>query len=170
MKIIEAMNAVKLGIQKIADLQAKIGQHSAHLSHETALYPDTPAQIREWQQSIQDQGQENVRLLVAIQRTNIATQVPIKMTSGVTVTKSIAEWVWRRREYAEKDLQAWNSLTDRNLREGKMASSVGEPIEVKIIRNFDPKIRDAKITEFKSEPKLIDSALEVVNATTDLLE
>lgn len=169
MKIIEAMNAIKMGNQKMADLSEKIGSHSAHLSHETPVYQDTTAQIREWQQSFHDQGKENVRLLVAIQRTNLATKVAIKIGDKM-VEKTIAEWVWRRREYAAKDLLSWESLTDRKLREGRIPSSIGEPMDVKIVRNFDPKVRDTKVLEFKQEPQLIDSALEVVNATTDLLE
>ena len=35
---------------------------------------------------------------------------------------------------------------------------------------FDPKIRDDKIEEYKSEPTTIDAKLEVVNAETDLIE
>lgn len=169
MKIIEAMNAVKMGNQKIDDLQTKISLHSAHLSHETPVYQDTAAQIREWQQSIHDQGKENVRLLLAIQRTNLATKVSIKLGDKL-VEKTLAEWVWRRREYAEKDYRAWSNLTDRGLREGRIPSSIGEPMDVKIVRNFDPKVRDAKTLEFKQEPQLIDSALEVANAITDLIE
>lgn len=171
MKIIEAMGAIKLGNDKIADLQRKINQTAAHLSHEKPIYDDPAAQILEWQQSIHDTGKENVRLLLAIQRTNLATNVSIKMTSGVMVTKSIAEWVWRRREYATKDLSAYSELGDRGLKDQMINTSIpGEKMEIKVVRNFDPKVRDKKILEFKSEPQLIDAALQVVNATTDLLE
>ncbi len=51
MKIIEAMKRVKANKEKIADLQAKIGNASAHMSHETPLYQEPSAKIREWAQA-----------------------------------------------------------------------------------------------------------------------
>ena len=38
MKIIEAMKKVKMNEVKIADLQTRIGNHCANLSHETPVY------------------------------------------------------------------------------------------------------------------------------------
>lgn len=170
MKIIEAMKRVKQNKEKIADLQAKISQVTAHLSLETPLYGDkTAEQIQEWVQSATDLSQDNVRLLVAISRTNLATVVPITL-GDKTVSKTVSEWVWRRREYAALDLQTWGKLTDRGLKEGAVGSSTGIPMEVKIVRNYDPVKRDTMLAVFKSEPHEIDSALEVSNAVTDLIE
>ena len=170
MKIIEAMKRVKLNDEKIADLNNKIAGVSANLTIETPLYGDqTKARITEWLQSVEDIGRENVRLLVAIQRTNLATSVPIEV-GGKTVTKTIAEWVWRRRKYAATDLASWSKLTDRNLKEGFGQSSTGVPLEIKIQRHYDPLKRDEKMAEYRAEPHQIDAALEIVNATTDLLE
>lgn len=170
MKIIEAMKRVKSNKEKIVDLQAKVGQYCVNMSFETLMYgAETPAKVREWMQSATDITQENIRLLCAIQRTNIATAVAITL-GDKTVTKSIAEWVWRRREYAAIDLKTWQMLTDRNLKEGTGTNSQGTPVEVKIVRHFDPVQRDKMIAVFKSEPHEIDAALEVVNAVTDLVE
>ena len=112
---------------------------------------------------------ENVRLLTAIQRTNLATPVTIHLGDR-NVTKNIAEWVWRRREYAGIDLSTWSKLTDRNLKEGTGQNSSGTPVEVKILRHFDPERRDNMVMMFKGEPHEIDAALEVVNAVTDLVD
>lgn len=170
MKIIEAMKRVKANKEKIADLQQRISQVSANLSFETPLYGDqTKAKIDEWLQACHDTGLENVRLLTAIARTNLATSVTIKLGDN-TVTKSIAEWVWRRREYSGIDLRTWSCLTDRNLKEGNLPTTTGVATEVKIVRYYDPNIRDKKLAEFRTEPHEIDAALEVVNATTDLIE
>lgn len=170
MKLIEAMKRVKANKEKIVDLQAKIGGVSANLSLETPLYgAETGERIKEWLQSCTDLSQENVRLLVAVARTNLATPVTITL-SDKSVTKTIAEWVWRRREYAALDLASWQKLTDRNLREGQGSSSTGVPVEIKIVRHYDPVQRDAMVAMFKSEPHEIDSALEVINAVTDLIE
>lgn len=169
MKIIEAMKKVKANKEKIADLQIKIANHSAHLSHETPMYPDTAAKVQEWAQSCSDLTQDNVQLLTAIAKTNQNT--PVTITLGEkNVTKSIAEWIWRRREYAELDLKTWNMQTDRGLKEGQAQSSTGVPFEVKIVRNYSPELRDRKVAELKSEPHEIDAALEVINAVTDLVE
>jgi hypothetical protein len=170
MKIIEAMKRVKINKEKIADLQTRIGQVSAHLSHETPIYgAETADKITGWAQSCDDLTQENVRLLCAIARTNLATSASITL-GGVSVTKTLSEWIWRRREYAAIDLKTWQVMTDRGLKEGVGQTSTGIPFEVKIVRNYDPERRDKKLVEYKSEPHEIDSVLEVVNAVTDLLE
>jgi hypothetical protein len=170
MKIIEAMKRVKANSEKIADLQNKIGQHCANLSHETPVYDvETANKVREWLQSCEDTTQENIRLLVAIQRTNSNTNVTIDL-GGKSVTKTIAEWVWRRRQYAAIDLQTWSRLGDRGLKEGQINTSTGNPIPVTIVRHFDPVERDAKMAMYRSEPHQIDAALEVINATTEVME
>lgn len=171
MKIIEAMKRVKANKEKIADLQNKIGTFCVNMSFETPQYGDkTGDQVKEWLQSAQDTVQENIRLLVAIAKTNAATVVSIKLGDN-TVTKSISEWVWRRREYAALDLATWSKLTDRNLKEHQVQTAPGGPTtDVKIIRHYDPALRDKMIAMYRSEKLEIDAALEVANAMTDLVE
>jgi len=170
MKIIEAMKRVKANKDKIADLQRMIGQFCAALNYETPVYgSETGTKITEWLQSCTDLTQDNAKLLISIARTNLATTVTITLGEK-SVTKSIAEWVWRRREYAEADLRTWQLLTDRGLKEGTTKNSQGETTEIKIVRYFDPVQRDKMVAMFKAEPHEIDAALEVVNAVTDLIE
>lgn len=169
MKIIEALKEVKSNIVKIDDLQKKIAKGSAHLDFETPEYPNIREKISEWLQSCDDLSKRNIDLLLRIQKTNLATTVSIKIGDNL-VSKSIAYWIWRRREYAERDMNTWKQLTDRNLREGTIPMSTGGTKEVKIVRNFDPELRDKKVLEYKGESSLIDAALEVANAVTDLLE
>lgn len=164
------MKKIKANKEKIADLQRQIGLYCAHLNFETPTYGiDTGAKIKEWLQACDDISKDNANLLVAIQRTNLATPVTIKLGDN-TITKPIAEWVWRRREYAALDLKTWQMLGDRNLREGQTTNSTGEKVDVKIVRNFDPVHRDKMVAVYKSEPHEIDAAMEVVNAVTDLIE
>lgn len=168
-KIIEAMKAVKANKEKIADLTSRIGNASANLSNEKPLYgDDTATKIKGWLQSIHDTSAENIRLLTAIQRTNMATKVDITL-NGNTVTKTIAEWVWRRREYAGLNEVAWRQLTDRRLKAQTIATSTGS-VDVTVVRHFDPSERDDMIEALRTEPHKIDAALEVVNAITDLIE
>lgn len=169
MKIIEAMKRVKSNKEKIADLQNKISLHCAHLSHETPMYKDTESQVKSWLQTCEDVVQENIKLLCAIQNTNLKTKVSIEI-NGQSVTKTISEWVWRRREYAAIDMATFSKLNDRGLKEGNFQTSTGGIMEVKLIRNFDQIKRDEKIAVYRQEPHQIDSTLEVINATTDLIE
>lgn len=155
--------------EKAEDLRAKIGQYSADLSFETPLYPDTKATVDGWLQSHHDITKEIMRLRIAIQRTNLATLVPIDL-DGISVTKSIAEWIHRRRDLAKLEESAWAKLTDRNLKEGQANNSTGQPVTITIRRYYDPKKRDAMVSSFKSEPHKIDATLEVTNAVTDLIE
>jgi hypothetical protein len=169
-KIIEALKKIKQNKEKVEDLQEKIGSVCANLSFETPLYgSETGTKIKEWLQSCQDLSQENVRLLVAISRTNLVTPVTIEL-GGKRVTKTIAEWIWRRREYARLDLSTFAKLTDRGLKEGASNTSTGVPMEIKIVRHYDPQTRDAAMAIYQAEPHEIDSTLEVINATTDLIE
>lgn len=169
MKIIEAMKQVKKNKEKIGDLQAKIAKHCCNYQHETTEYgSDTRAKVEGWLQSCEDLTRENVQLLERIQFTNISTVVSIEL-GGQTVSHSIAYWVWRVREYRAIDETTWRQLTDRNLQEGVSRSSTDVPFELKLVRHYDPEVRDKRLEVYRGEKFEIDSALEVVNATTDLL-
>ncbi len=168
MKIIQAMKQLKDLAVKAEDLRKKIAQHSAALNYETPLYPDTKGTVDGWLQAHSDIAKEILRLRIAIQKTNLAVSVPIDF-DGTVVTKTIAEWIHRRRDLAALEATAWRGLTDRGLKEGNAQQSTGNTVEVRIVRNFDPVVRDRKIVAYASEPNRIDSELEVVNATTDLI-
>lgn len=170
MKIIEAMKQVKANKEKIVELSERIKRNSAHLTIESPLYGDEQAaKIKEWTQTCLDISRDNIALLVRIAKTNMQTLVTITLGDN-TVTKSISEWVWRRREYAAIDLAIWNMQQDRNLKEGSIQTSQGVMSEVKLIRYYDPAKRDAAMDILRREPHEIDGALEVINAVTDLVE
>ena len=169
MKIIEAMKELKRLNVKADDLRKKVAQYCADLDFETPAYPDQGRQVKEWIQSHSDTVKEMLRLRVAIQRTNIATQVAIGL-GGKSVTKTLAEWIHRRRDLAKMEQAMWQSLGDRGLKEGVAATTTGGTREVKIRRYFDAQERDEKTALYRDEPSVIDGTLEVVNAVTDLIE
>ena len=109
------------------------------------------------------------KLSVAVQRTNLATEVEIEL-GGKKVSHPISEWILRRRELAELERACWGGITDKNLKEGQFKQTDGTVIEVKIVRFYDPKVRDEKIELYRSEPSIIDRTLETVNAVTELVE
>lgn len=172
MKLIEALKLSKELAVKADDLRKKIAGHSAHLSIETPVYPDQKSQVRSWLQAHEGVTREIAALRLRIAKTNLSTQVPITFpTPTGTISKSIVEWVIRRRELAKFDELAWACLTDRNLKEQAVKPTPESPVTtITIIRCYDPVERDNKIELYRTEPGLIDRTLEVVNAVTDLLE
>jgi len=169
MKIIEAMKTIKEFQMKADDLRKKIAAHCADLDFETPVYQDQAEQVRQWLQAHTDLNKEILKLRVAIQRTNISTEVDMEL-GGKVVRKTIAEWIHRRRDLAKLDIAAWSMLTDRGLKEGKLPSSTGgTETMVKIRRYYNPLQRDEMLMMYHSEPGVIDRTLEVVNATTDLI-
>lgn len=169
MKIIEALKQIKDLTRKADDLRSKIGKFSAHLNFETPMYQDQKGQVGGWLQAHSDILKEILHLRFAIQITNINTSITIDL-GDKPVTKTIAEWIHRRRDLATLEKMAWVMLTDKNLKEGVATDSQNEKREVKIVRCYDPALRDRMIELFTTEPSAIDSRLEVVNAVTSLIE
>lgn len=170
MKIIEAMKQIKDLQIKAEDLRKKVATFCADQSHETPMYGNQEQQtdqIKRWIQSHGDIVKEILKLRIGIQRTNLQTNVTIEL-GGIQVTKSIAEWIHRRRDLAELERSMVNGLTDRGLREGIIRTSTNQEQEVKIRRYFSPSERDAEHELFRAEPSKIDGTLEVVNAVTDI--
>ncbi len=169
MKLIEGLKKIKELQKKAEDLRGLVKNNCARSSLETDKYPDQIKRVSGWIQSHSDILKEILRLRIAIQRTNLATEVSIEIGDKV-VKKTIAEWIHRRRDLADEELAIWNCLTDRGIKEGQAKSPTGDPIEIKIVRFYDPVEKDSKRELFQSEPIIIDSKLEVTNAVTDLIE
>lgn len=170
MKLIEAMKQIKDLMRKAEDLRTKIAKYCAYQSPvESPTYPDQKGQVSLWLQSHSDILKEILRLRVAIQRTNLNTTVAIEL-GGKTVTKSIAEWIHRRRDLAKLEVAAWQQLTNKGLRTGKMKNTQDEIVQITLELCYDPTEKDRNLDMYLSEPSTIDGRLEVINAVTDLLE
>lgn len=169
MKIIEALKKIKANRAKVEDLRKLISTHSAMKSTDTSPYANPVQQVKSWVDAIEQIALDNEKLLYRIHKTNLMTQVTIEL-DGNAVTKSIDEWINRRREGAAIAALAWNSQTDRGLKEEAIKQSDGTLHVVTIVRNYDAATRDKKLAAFAEEPSIIDGRLEIVNATTDLME
>lgn len=172
MKIIEALKKIKDLSKKYDDLKDKVSKHCADMDYETALYPDQKGQVSEWIQASTDVLKEILRLKTCLQRTNLNTNVTICVDEkiGIQCTKSIYEWILRRTTFANQEKQLWASLTDRSLKDMRLQQSQGQIVDCKVRRYYDPVLKDNKVSMLTSEPSLIDAKLEIVNATTDLIE
>lgn len=174
MKIIEAMKQIKDLQQKAEDLRDKAAKFSADVDIEAPTYgteQDQRAQIRTWVQAHGDILKEILRLRVSIQRTNILTPVEIEL-EGKRVTKSIAEWIHRRRDLANLDREIFAKVLAKanSMQNGRMQTSTGELKDIHVRRYFDQAEYDQRMEALRSEPLKIDGTLEVVNAVTDLIE
>ena len=170
MKIIEGLKLAKEMLVKADDLRKKVALNSALLSIETAPYKDQKAQVASWLQAHEDLTRDIAKLRVRVARTNLATMVEIEV-GGKRVSKCITEWIIRRKELAPLDQQAWAGLTDRGLKENSLRTTPDGPLTpALIVRFFDPLERDTHISLYRDEPGLIDRTLEVINATTDLVD
>lgn len=172
MKLIQGMKQIKDLQRKADDLKAKVKQFCADMDFETPVYGSVDKQrqqIAEWIQAHTDIMKEILRLRLAIQRTNLETSVTINL-GGKAVSKSIAAWIHRRRDLAANDLAMWQCLTDRGLKDGKTVSTSGQEVVMKVRRYFEQSTKDDNTELYRSEPMIIDSTLEVINAVTDLIE
>lgn len=172
MKIIEALKKKKDLLRKAEDIRGKIKTYCADLDFEIPVYKtetDQRAQVKEWIQAHFDILKEISSLSLAITRTNISTQVTIEL-GGKQVKKSIAEWVIRRQSLIKLDQAAWAALTDRGLKPGHYQKTSGVNENFQVRRYYDQKERDVQMDLLNAEPSLIDSALEIANAVSDLIE
>jgi hypothetical protein len=171
MKIIEALKKVKDLKRKADDLVELIKTNSAISSMESAKYGmDQKKTVDGWIQAHKDILSEISNLQFLVQKTNMATNVEIELPDGKRVTKTITEWIYRRRDLAGAELKAWKALSDRGIKEGVVKSPTGDPVEIKIVRFYEPAARDKRVNDLASEPSVIDGRLEIVNAVTELLE
>lgn len=155
---------------KAEDLRKKAGEFCADLTIETPTYPNQRETVDGWIQAHSDVLKHIGYLREAIARTNLATKVTIEL-DGKQVTKSITGWIYRRKDLANMEGLMWARLTDRSLKEQNLQTAPGGAVtEVRIRRYYDPAQRDRMRDLFRVEPSVIDGTLEVVNATTDLME
>ncbi len=174
MKIIEGLKKVKDLQRKAEDIRSKVSQFCADIEIETPVYGTPEAQkeqIASWLQSHHDIIKEIEDLRIRIQRSNLFTEIPIEVTDGMYVTKSIAAWIHRRKDLAGHEATCWKGLTNRNLQARPYkVTQISEDVKVANVRKYyDQQERDKKVEEYTSEPARIDSALEVANATTELM-
>jgi len=135
------------------------------------------AHINAQLQSVNDMVKEIENISLRITKTNMETMVTL--TLGETkVTKSIAAWILRRRELARIQSTTYQMLgknesrvQPQNYTKSGHEPTDDNPIQVaNPLKFFNRKERDDKVALYADEPIEINSKLEVVNATTSLLQ
>ncbi len=168
MKIVEGLKLRKRLLKKAADLEGKLNKHCSRMSNESPKFGDEQqAKVSGWLQAHGDIVKEISKLSLAIQKTNLNTLVKIQL-GGKDIEKCVAEWILRRREGANLEIRAWNALSDKGMSDHEVRTTNGESSKLTVVRYYDPNEQELKVDTFRHEPSMIDSKLEVVNATTDL--
>lgn len=168
MKIIEAMKQIKALEHKAKDLLELARKHAADLDIESAVYPDQKGQVKSWIDAYIGCLDTIISLQTKIQKTNTETVIPI-IIGDDKIVRTISGWLYRKNKIAT-ETSIWKSLTDGNCRDSAFVESSGKQRDIKVRRYYDPQLRDKKISLLSQEPFLIDAALEVTNAVTDLIE
>lgn len=167
MKIIEALKKIKLNEKKIEQVTLLMNKFSAKMENENFPYDKEPIQqMQDWKQSIMSLLRDNEDLLLRIFKTNLNTQVSIELPSG-TVTKSISAWMIERDRSTKLVSRMSQTYTDNGLK----PKTVEEDGVLKVIQvelAYNPESVDKLRADLLEVPSLIDSALEIVNATTEL--
>lgn len=131
---------------------------------------DQRERVQGWIQSHRDLVKKIEDISIAVQKTNLQTEVEINL-GGKPVKKSIAQWILRRTQLASAEEAAFRALHDRGLKDTVALSSDGKTkLPISVVRYYDPVERDLMVDTFRHEPSMIDQKLEVVNATTQLVE
>lgn len=171
MKIIEAMKELKLLEKRIGSNREQITRYASYASIDDPIFDKDPEiQRKELSSLVQanfDLIEYYLELKERIQKTNLETKVTI---GGVS--RSISQLITLRtgsgRAYIDT-LQALNANTAMNrLNQVKQIDMSNPP---KAILLWDEKEKNEQLKHWQYEVlDKIDSTLEIVNATTDLLD
>jgi len=178
LKIIECMREIKSTKKKIDDTLKLLSEAGADLEHHKPKYgtpEEQTAQVVSWLDRVRSLTDRISELRLALSRTNNSVPVTIVIDEK-PITKTISEWIYRRQELAMYDLQAWKIVgaKERTLRPEQVQELDANKNPVMVLKNvrrfYNVREREHQMEVFSSEPSVIDGALEVANATTDIVD
>lgn len=168
MKLIEAMKRLKVIEKRIADNNKQVSSYCTILSTERPAFETEEAQKKEVKsllQSSEDLIKEYLTLKRKIEKTNLVTEVTM---NGTVYT--IADLLVIKRKLAAIGQSVYTSLSDSGANSRRGYAGGGATDKVQVVRLYDEKERNTKLLEWQNLYNEIDSRLEVINATTDVVE
>lgn len=174
MKLIEGMKTLRVLEKRMATNSQRINQYASILSSERPLFSTEAQQRQEVKSLIQaneDLAKEYLELKKRVDLTNIKTQVQISKRSFsisdlLVIKRGIAK-LMRQTYQALNDGQATTRLqATRGQFSGAQTGEKGPRIE----RLYEEKDKIAGLQEWQDLEDEIETRLEVINATTDLVE
>lgn len=176
MKIIEAIKEFPLILKKMDANSSKIQEYASVLSIQDDLpfgtTEEQKKQVTALVQSNKDLGERYLSLARNLAYTN--TQVKVEIGG---VSRSITEWLSIRgvSKGEQISVRMKNTLSAQNTVEANKKLQVTRGLDLSertlsITRLYDQKKVDEEVISLQDTLGQIDAKLEVVNATTDLLE
>lgn len=161
------MKELKLIEKKMIKNNDSIQKYSSQPSNERPYFQDEATQRKEVKSLIQsnkDLLSSYLSLKKRIEKTNFETIVEM---DGVKYT--ISDLLVLKRRLAKTMIDSYNKMNDDNAKQNIM-SFRGSDSSVKIERFYDERDKMDGLRKWQDFYDNIDSRLEVVNATTDLIE
>ncbi|MBD3406146.1 MAG: hypothetical protein GF411_08480 [Candidatus Lokiarchaeota archaeon] len=168
MKIIEGLKKLKVLEKRINKNCEDITKYASVLSTEKPAFETEAKQkeeVKKLVQSSEDLANEYLKLKGQIEKTNLQVSATIKGR-----THSLSEFLVIKRKLARIMQRVYTAL-DTSAAENRSHTMRFAPDQkVNIIQLYDEAERNDKLREWQELYEEIDSRLEVINATEDLIE
>lgn len=164
MKIVEAMKELKLIEKKMDKNNNSIQKYSSQPSNERPYFQDENSQRKEIKNLVQsniDLLNNYLELKKRIEKTNLETEVEF---DGRKYT--VSELLVLKRRLSKIMIDTFDSMNDTNARQNMMRVTDNT---IKIERFYDEREKNEGLRKWQDFYDNIDSRLEVVNATTDII-
>lgn len=169
MKLIEGMKTLKVIEKKMQHNAERINQYAAIVSSERPIFGTETEQRRQVEQLIQsntDLAKQYLSLKKAVDLTNIQTQVTIGKE-----TFSISDLLQIQRNVAKLMKTTYSALNDKQAEQ--RITTMRQPTTEKpphVERMYDENEKYKGLQYWQGIEDEIETRLEVINATTDLIE
>ena len=169
MKIIEGLKQLKVIEKRMEKNRVQITQYASMVSTERPYFDTEEKQKKEVQSFIQsniDLLHEYLKLKSRIERTNLGVNVEM---GGIQY--SIADLLIIKRKLAKMITSTYEALNTTAAQSRMRNLSVGSGDRAPVVvRLYDEKAKNTELDKWQDLYSNVDSRLEVINATTDLLD
>lgn len=168
MKLIEAMKELKLVEKRMEKNREQITQYSSGLSNEKEIFGSEQKQIDEVKSLLQanvDLFNRYLYLKRSIERTNLETKVEFSVG-----TYSISELLAIKRRLQHSVINTFKALNTQSAEARMRTIKIPDNVEVKVVRYYREEEKNILLKSWMEFFENIDGRLEVVNATTDLID
>ncbi len=171
MKIVEALKRLKVIEKRISRNSQDISKYSSGVNTERPLFETEAKQRAELKSLIQsnlDLLQESMKLKKNIEHTNLSIKVDIEGKEYF-----LSDLLMLKRKMIKPITATYESMND-NAGEGRLRTAVAFKDQggsaPHVVRYYDEKEKNEGRRKWMDLGDQIDSRLEVINATTDLVE
>ena len=168
MKIIEALKKLKVIEKRMEKNKSQITQYASMISTERPIFDTEEKQRKEVSSLIQaniDLMKEYLDLKGKIEKTNITVKVEM---GGVQY--SLSDLLLIKRKMAKAMLSTYEALNTTTGQSKMRHASISGERAPQVVQLYDEKDKIAGLDKWQDLYHNIDSRLEVINATTDLME